>query len=170
MDELKKNPFISAYVAVLVVGAGILGYLAYNAYSGFQEANQAYTSVKSSVDGLKNQDFYPNEKNQASRAAEVDEFTKKVVKLEAELQPFQPERTADLTVPDLQQNIRKFIEEVRDNANLAGVTIVDSDGFRLGMAKPLTVAPRADAVPGLEFQLMAAKQLADRLQVMCSYW
>jgi len=66
-------------------------------------------------------------------------------------------------VPDLQQNIRKYIEDVRDNANLAGVTIVDSDGFRLGMAKPLTVAPRADAVAGLEFQLMAAKQLADLL-------
>lgn len=163
MDDIKKNPFITGYVAFLVIGAGILGFFAYNAYSGYKDATQAYSSVRGNVDSLKNQEFYPNEKNKASRIEEVEKFSKEVAKLENELQPYQPERTEGLTVPDLQLSIRKNIEEVRDNANLAGVTIVDSDGFRLGMAEPLTFPPRADAVPGLEFQLMGARQLADLL-------
>lgn len=163
MDDIKKNPFLSAYVALLVVGAAILGFFAFKAYSGYKEAREEYESVKSSVDSLQNQDFFPNEKNKDARTEEVGEFTKKILKLENELEPFQPERTEGLTVPDLQQMIRKSIEEVRDNANLAGVTIADSDGFRLGMAGPLTIPPRLDAVPGLEFQLIAARQLADLL-------
>ena len=163
MDDIKKNPFLSAYVAFLVIGAGVLGYFAYNAYSGYKESKQRYDTVKGSVDSLKSQDLYPNEKNKATRTAEVEEFTKQVVKLETELQPYQPERTEGLTVPDLQLAIRKNIEEVRDNANLAGVTILNSEGFRLGMAGPLTIPPRADAVQGLEFQLLAARQLADLL-------
>ncbi|MEZ5325412.1 MAG: Amuc_1100 family pilus-like protein [Verrucomicrobiales bacterium] len=163
MDDIKKNPFLSAYTALLVIAAGVLGFFAYKAYSGYNEATSAYKSVRGSVDSLKGQDFYPNEKNKAARTAEVEEFTKQVAKLEAQLAPFQPERTENLTVPELQLMIRKNIEEVRENANLSGVTIVDSDGFRLGMAGPLTFAPRADAVPGLEFQLIAARQLADLL-------
>jgi hypothetical protein len=163
MDDIKKNPFLSAYTALLVIGAAVLGFFAFKAYSGFKEASSEYTSVRSSVDSLKGQDFYPNEKNKSTRTDEVEEFAKQVVKLEGQLAPFQPTLTENLSVPDLQALIRKNIEEVRDTANLAGVTLGEADGFRLGMAEPLQFPPRADAVSGLEFQLIAARQLADLL-------
>ena len=163
MNDIKKNPFLAAYTFVLVVGAAVLGFFAFKAYSGFKEASSEYSKVRGAVDSLKGQDFYPNEKNKSTRTTEVDEFSKQVVKLEGQLVPFQPKLTENLSVPDLQALIRKNIEEVRDSANLGGVALGEADGFRLGMAEPLQFPPRADAVPGLEFQLISARQLADLL-------
>ena len=163
MDDIKNNPFLSAYVAILVIGAGVLGFFAYKAYSGYKESVSEYESVKSTVEGLKGQDFFPNAANADARKKDVKEFTEKVKALEATLYEYQPDLSEELDVPSLQQKIRQNIEEVRDSATLEGVEIVNADSFRLGMAGPLTIPPIADAVSDLEFQLTGARQLADLL-------
>ena len=82
MDQIKENPFLSAYTAVLIIGAGVLGFLCFKSYGDYKDAKADYDSVKSSVEGLKSKEPYPNAKNKKERTEEVARFTEQLLQLE----------------------------------------------------------------------------------------
>ena len=161
MDQIKENPFLSAYTAMLVVGAAILGFLSYQAYGNYKEAKESYDSVKRNVASLKNvpEELYPAEKNRKTRTEDVTAFSEELLKLEKEVLAYQPPASEVKDAAELQQKIRTYIEEVRSTADLSGVTITNRDAFALGMEEPLAILPRDAAIPDLDFQLEASKKL-----------
>jgi hypothetical protein len=161
MDQIKQNPFLSTYVAVLVIGAGILGFLCFSSYGEYKEAEAEYDSVKSSVEGLKGKPIFPNEKNKKARSEEVTLFNQRLLNLEKDTAAYQPPANEITDPAALAREIRSNIEEVRSGADLAGVEIKDAEAFTLGMEGPLAILPREVAVPDLAFQLTAARKLVE---------
>jgi len=60
MNWIRENKFLAGFIAVVLIGAGALGYLLYTAWSTYSDASDEYTATASSLKQLQERVPYPD--------------------------------------------------------------------------------------------------------------
>ena len=63
MNWIRENKFLTGFIAVLVVGVGVLGYLLYSAYGDYSDVSDQYTAQAAKLNQLQSLTPYPDEEN-----------------------------------------------------------------------------------------------------------
>ncbi len=161
MDQLKKNKFLSAFLAVLILGVLALGFLCYRTWSSYGEAQTKFTDAKNAVERLKGAALFPSTDNLKKRVTQVDAYKGKVDELVKRLMTYQVEFDPSSDETKFQPKLADLIKKSKDGA--AGASIKIDDSFDFGMKDYLSAAPRKEAVPDLNFALDGMKAFVDLL-------
>jgi len=156
-----RNPFLNAYLAVTVIGAGALGYFLYSSYSHFAEVSDTYDSKVAELQKLQNRTPFPNDENNQAYAkltaeyrAEYDKLLARVTKMQKPLESITPQT--------FQDRLRTYVTEVLAAAKENGVKI-DESTFYLGFEKYRDNLPSNEAASVLARELDAIRLIVDKL-------
>lgn len=168
MDSLKKNTFLTTYLAVLGVGVVGLGYLLYSSSNANKAAATAYDDQQQALATLQERPLTPNEKNLTSRRAQVDAFAATVSNLQKSLMASQPALEVAAQGDAFQSKLTETLNAVKIQAELTKLNSRAGGGFDLGFGKYLDKLPSTKAVPDLLYQLgginaMVGTLLTDRV-------
>lgn len=168
MDSLKKNTFLTTYLAVLGVGVLGLGYLLYSSSKAHKAAATAYDDQQQALATLQAKKLTPNEKNLTSRRAQVDAFAATVTDLQKSLMASQPALEVAAQGDAFQSKLTETLNAVKIQAELTKLNSRAGGGFDLGFGKYLDKLPGSKAVPDLLYQLgginaMVGTLLTDRV-------
>jgi hypothetical protein len=152
MNWIRENKFLTGFIAVLVIGAGALGYLLYTAYDAYSEVTDQYTQQASELHRLQSLVPYPDKQNLAKYAAELDDLKDATHDLATRLS------SMELPVPDLspsafQDHLRDIVSAITAKANRTGVKLPDN--FALDFQQYQSQPPPAAAAGPLGRQLDA---------------
>jgi hypothetical protein len=160
MNWVKENKFLTAFLAVLFIGLGVLGYLTFSASSAYDEASARYTSKASEFNRLRHLQPYPNRKNlekleeQKAEASQViNAFQTDLAKKEFPVEPMSPEQ--------FQDRLKAAVSDTRAKATEAGVKLPDK--FYLGFEPYETAPPEKDAAAPLGRQLKAIQWVIQQI-------
>ena len=160
MNWVKENKFLTGFLAVLVIGLGILGYEVYSASSAYDEAANQYTSKASEYNRLRHLAPYPDKKvldaltaQKAEAAAAISAFQADLAKKEFPVESISPEK--------FQDRLKAAVSEVRAKAAEAGVRLPEKFflGFEVYEGRP----PAAEAAAPLGRQLKAIEWVVNQL-------
>ncbi len=161
MNWIRENKFLTAFFAILIIGIGVLGFLAYSAWGSFGEVSENYNKQAAELKRLQNLTPYPNEANlrkmQDQRDAYIAATTdlqKKLAAIEFPLQPISP--------TDFQDRLRASVSQMIDKAKNAGVKPPEKS-FYLGFDNYQTSLPRPEAAAPLYRQLQAIEFALNQL-------
>jgi hypothetical protein len=168
MDSLKKNKFLSTYLAVVVLGALGLGYLLFSSLKANKAAAEAFDTEKSAVASLEQKPLYPNKANLEARLAQVAEFSASVTKLQDGLRAAQPALDEAATSDKFQSELTGTLSALEAQAELTKLNSRAGAKFDLGFGEYLENLPPNKAVPDLLYQLggvnaMVRTMLTDRV-------
>jgi len=74
MNWVRENKFLSGFIAILVVAAGVLGYLLFTAWGTYSDASDAYQTASTQLHQLENLSPYPDQNNLTKYKAELDDL------------------------------------------------------------------------------------------------
>jgi len=157
-----RNPFLNAYLAVTVIGAGALGYFLYSSYSHFAEVSDTYDSQVAKLQQLQNRTPFPSDENNQAYAkltaqyrAEYDKLLARVTKMQKPLEAITPQT--------FQDRLRTYVTEVLASAKENGVKFADESTFYLGFDKYRDNLPSNEAASALARELDAIRLVVDKL-------
>ncbi len=156
-----RNPFLTGYLAVTVVGAGILGYLVYSSYTHYSEVSEQYDTQVARLQSLQNRSPFPNEENNRAYARMTAEYRGEYDRLLAQIAKMQKPLDASLTPQAFQDRLRAYVSEVQAAAKQNGVEL--NEGFYLGFDQYQGSLPSNDAAAPLGRELEAIRLVVDRL-------
>lgn len=160
MDALKKNKFLATYVAILVVGLLVFGWLFYSSLGAHSTAKTSFEEEKEALARLKSKPLFPNEANLKARLAQVDEFTTSVDALQQSLMAAQPPLATGTSSASFQTKLTQIESDLKAQAEYTKLGSGSSSGnFSLGFDEN----PPESAVPDLDFQLDALSTLVRTL-------
>jgi hypothetical protein len=155
-----RNPFLNAYLAVTVIGAGALGYFLYSSYSHFAEVSENYDSQVAELQKLQNRTPFPSDANNQAYAeltkqyrAEYDKLLARVTKMQKPLESITPQT--------FQDRLRAYVTEVQAAAKENGVKMDET--FYLGFDKYRDNLPSNEAASPLARELDAIRLIVDKL-------
>jgi len=168
MDSLKKNKFLSTYLAVVGVGVLGLGYLLFSSFKANKAAAQAYDEEKSAVAALQAKPLFPNAANLQARKAQVEGFASTVTELQKGLLAAQPPLDSEAPSDKFQTTLTETLNAIKLQAELTKLNSRAGSEFDLGFGKYLANLPPRQAVPDLLYQLggidaMVRTMLTDRV-------
>jgi len=156
MNWIRENKFLTGFIAILVIGAGVLGYLLYTAWGTYAEVTDQYTQAANDLHQLQIRVPYPDRENLAKYGAEREDLVAATGTLAASLsQMVLP--VEELTPSAFQDRLRDTVSAVVAKAGQTGVKLPDK--FALSFDKYETQPPAAAAAGPLGRQL-AALQIA----------
>jgi len=160
MNWIRENKFLSGFIAILVVGAGGLGYLLYTAWGSYSDVSDQYTSLAGALHTLQIRVPYPDQQNLVKYRAERDSLIDATHSLATSLS--QMELPVDPMTPSaFQDRLRETVSAVVAKAGQSSATLPDH--FSLDFDKYQTSPPSAEAAPALGRQLAALKIAVDIL-------
>jgi hypothetical protein len=152
MNWIKQNTFLSGFIAVMVIGIGVLGWLLYSASGHYDEVRADYETKVKELNRLETAKPYPEEGNlkifdelKKEHAAAIQEFQKKVMAAQIPVEP--------ISAVQFQNQLKEAVDRVVQKATAAGVKT--PTGFYLGFEKYQTQPPAPEAAPALGRQLKA---------------
>ncbi len=152
MSWIKQNKFLSGFIAVMVVGAGALGYLLFKEQSRYAEVRADYETKASELNRLETLKPYPDTENlkkieaqKAQHVAAIEVLDKNVAAAQIPVEP--------LTREAFQDELRKAVTRITNKAKDSGLALPAM--FYLGMEKYQTEPPLPEAAPVLGRQLKA---------------
>lgn len=115
MDWIRENKPLAAILGVILFGSLVLGYLLYDAWSGYEEKKEGYLGLGTQMAGLKSARLAPTDANLQAKKQMVEEYAADVNRLGAALLILQPkvEPTKDI---EFQTKLKAKISEVRTAA------------------------------------------------------
>ncbi len=150
MNWFKENKFLTGYIAAMVVGVGVFGYLLFAAKGSYDEASDKYEHQASELSRLQHLQPYPNTANlekvadqKKDHATKVEELRKTVVGMKLAQEPLSPEQFQD----KLRASVTAFNQKAADK----GTKIPDK--FYLGFDTYATVPPKPEVAPFLGREL-----------------
>jgi hypothetical protein len=159
MDSLKKNKFLSTYLAVVVVGVLAFGFLLFRSFQANKAAAEAFDAEQSAVTALQSKPLFPNAANLQARQAQVTEFAGAVNKLQQSLVASQPALDTEASSDKFQSTLTETLNAIKGQAELTKLNSRAGAEFDLGFGKYLANLPPRQAVPDLLFQLGAVDAL-----------
>ncbi len=131
MDWVKNNRFVAVYLAVLVIGGGVLAFLVFSAYGRYSQVSDDYRTQAAELRRLQNLEPYPNAENLRRYTDEKKSYAVAVVDLQKQLASFEPPAESPPPTPlQFQDRLRQVVDDVTKSAQQAGVGL--PDGFYLG--------------------------------------
>ena len=158
MNWIRENKFLTGFIAVMVIGSGVLGYLLYTAWGNYSDISDQYASQASALHQLEVRVPYPNAENLAKYKGEERDYIAATQDLAANLSRMTLP-VEDLTPSAFQDRLRDTVATVLANAAKANVKLPDH--FYLDFDKYQTSPPTAEAAGPLARQLAAIKLAMD---------
>jgi hypothetical protein len=159
MNWIKQNTFLAGFIAVMVIGVGVLGYLLFSASSHFDEVRTDYEAKVKELNRLETLKPYPEEGNlkqfdeqKKEHAAKIQEFIKKVAAVQLPVEQISPVQ--------FQDKLREAVTRVTAKVP-AGMKMPNP--FYLGFEKYQTQPPTPEAAPALGRQLKALEFVATKI-------
>jgi hypothetical protein len=160
MNWVRENKFLTGFIAVMVIGAGALGYLLYTAWSTYADVSDEYNEQANSLHQLQTRVPFPSEENLRKYQAERDDFIDDTHALATDLSKMVLP-AEDMTPSEFQDRLRDTVSTVVAEAGKAGVTLPAK--FALDFDRYQTSPPAAEAAGPLGRQLTALKMAMDIL-------
>ena len=85
MAWIRNNKFLAGFFAVVILGAGGLGYLLYTSLDHYNEVSQQYDSQVKELQRLEAKDPFPNQENLTKYEAVRDNYRQAVDDLQNKL-------------------------------------------------------------------------------------
>jgi hypothetical protein len=161
MNWIRDNKFLTGFLVVLVIGAGVLGYLLYSAYGAYSDVTDQYNAAATELHQLQTRVPYPDHANLVKYQAERDDLKDATHSLASSLaQMVLP--VEELTPSAFQDRLRETVTSIVDHAGKTGVLLPKD--FALDFATYQTQPPVAAAASPLGRQL-AALQIATNILI-----
>lgn len=160
MNWVQKNPFLTGYLAVTVIGAGALGYLLFSAHSNYTQVSENYDAQVARLQQLQNRTPFPSAENNAAYEKLTKEYQAKFEELQADVAKMQLP-LEQISPQAFQDRLRAVVSEVEQKAEQNGVTL--PDGFYMGFDKYQATPPSDQAAAPLLRQLGGIKKVVDAL-------
>jgi hypothetical protein len=161
MNWIRENKFLTGFLVVLVIGAGVLGYLLYSAYGAYADVTDQYTAAANELGQLQKRVPYPDHANLVKYQAERDDLKDATHSLASSLSQMVLPIDA-LTPSAFQDRLRDTVTTIVDHAGKTGVLLPKD--FALDFATYQTQPPVAAAAGPLGRQL-AALQIATNILI-----
>ena len=159
MNWIKQNAFLAGFIAAMVIGVGVLGYLLFSASGHYDEVRTDYEAKVKELNRLETLKPYPEEGNlkqfdeqKKVHAAKIQEFIKKVAAEQAPVEPISPVQ--------FQDKLREAVTRVTAKVP-AGMKMPSP--FYLGFERYQTQPPTPEAAPALGRQLKALEFVATEI-------
>ncbi len=163
MNWVRNNRFLAGFLAVMLVGVGVLGYLLYTALSRYTTVDEQYKTQVAELKRLEASPPYPNQENQVKYEAIRMDYAQKVRDLQTSLASYEPApETPPPTPLQFQDRLRKAVEDTLAEAQSAGVE-VSKDKFYLGFEQYSGTPPDAAATPQLSKELNSITDIVSGL-------
>lgn len=160
MSWVKENKFLAGFLGATVAGAGVLGYLLFQAKGQYDEQYAAYQQEASELNRLEGLQPYPNAENLKKLEAQRDEYLSHANQLVAAASALEFELTK-VTATEFQDKLRSAVDETNQRAAAKNIKVPER--FSLGFERYLTDLPRPEAAAPLARQLAAVKLVADAI-------
>ena len=158
MNWVRNNRFLSTFLAVVLVGAGVLGYLLYNSLDRYEQVNSDYQTQVTELKRLQALEPYPDAASAKAYDQKRKDYTAAVNVLQADLASHEAPPVNPPPSPiQFQDRLRQVVEDVSHLAQQSGVAL--PDGFYLGFEQYKGSPPDATATPLLDRQLNAVADL-----------
>jgi hypothetical protein len=162
MNWVRQNRFLSGYLAVLIVGIGVLGFLVYSSYGRFGQVSEDYHTQVAELDRLQNLSPFPDAPNLQRYTQVKQNYAAAVTDLQKQLASFEPApETPPPTPLQFQDRLRRVVDDVTKAAQQAGIGLPDN--FYLGFEQYRGAPPDTAATPGLSAELDAIRDLVNIL-------
>jgi hypothetical protein len=155
-----RNPFLTTYLAVTIVGAGALGYLLYSGWSHYSEVADAYDAQVQKLQSLQNRTPFPSAENNEKYEALTKDYHTAYEQLLAQLGRMQ-KPVESLTPQAFQDRLRAYVSELMANGQKNGVAF--EPDFYLGFDRYRDTLPSNEAVVPLTRELEGIHALVGRL-------
>lgn len=157
MDWIRENKSLAAILGVIIAGSLALGYLLFDAWTGYTESKDAYIGMGNQVAGLNGARLAPTEDNVKAKQALVDEYATMVNRLGGALLILQP-ATQPIKDIEFQAKLKTKIADVRKAAGLSKMALPAE--FAFGFDEYTAGLPKsAEAAAELSSFLDATDQL-----------
>ena len=144
-----QNKFIIGYSVVTLIGAGILGYLCYSAYSSFDESESKLKGDQVALENLQKAALYPKQENVDAKRKQVDAFVAEVNKLHSSLVAYQSPLDYEIPGDKVSEKLGEFKARLELTAKSRKIELPKD--FSLGLARYLTGAPLKEAAPQVNY-------------------
>lgn len=122
MDWIRENKPLAAILGVILAATLGLGYVLFDAWSGYTETKESYLGLGSQIAGLKSSRLAPTEENLKAKKALVDEYATLVNQLGGALVILQPP-VQPIKDIEFQAKLKTKIAEARKAATLAKMNL-----------------------------------------------
>ncbi len=158
MSWVRNNRFLSAYLAVLLIGLGVLGYLLYSAYGQYSQVSQDYQTQVTELKRLQALTPYPDARNLQRYSQVKQNYSVAVADLQKQLAEREPAPENPPPTPlQFQDRLRRVVDEIDKAALQAGVVLPEN--FYLGFEQYRGAPPDIAATQGLSSELDAIRDL-----------
>ncbi len=154
MSWAQENKFLTGVIAVTVIGAGVLGYLLYDAMGRNSVATEEFDRLATEKKRLESLPVYPNEANlrklqeqKQEHLGRIQELQKKLNSMEVPEEPLTPEQFQDR----LRASVTAYVTKA------AEVRMKLPEKFYMGFDAYQTTPPKAEAAPKLGKQLKSVE-------------
>ena len=152
MSAFKQNPFLIGFSAVMVLGVGALGYLAYSASDDHSKARSEYDDEAGELKRLQGLRPFPNEEHLKKFQAQRLELQGKVDAIQKELAS-KKIKIEDISPTGFQDKLRDAVARVTSKAPESNVALPEK--FYMGFPIYQSEPPKAPAAPALYRELRA---------------
>jgi hypothetical protein len=161
MNWVRENKFLTGFIAVMVIGAGALGYLLYTAWGTYSDTSDQYNSQAAELNRLQGLTPYPDPANLSKYKAERDDLIDATHTLATSLAqmelPVEP-----LTPSEFQDRLRTTLIDLTAQAGKVGVKLPDHFAMDFDVYQSQQPLPAAAAPLGRQ---LAALQIAMNILV-----
>jgi hypothetical protein len=160
MDWIRKNPVLTAIIAVTLSGCGALGYLILTAQGKYASVRETYDRQSAELSRLQGLKPYPEQANLHQMAAQTEEYAKatkglleRLSMMELPAEPMTPEQ--------FQDKLKRAVTDLAAKATTSGTKLPPD--FFLGFEDYRTQLPTRDAAPQLGRQMAAVELVCNLL-------
>jgi len=161
MDWAKENKFLSAFIAVFVIGIVVLGFLLISTYGSYKETRESYDNVASQVGALKGKEIFPNKGNLDTFTGQVAEYEGAVDELQVKLKKYQRPLALGMTDRQLQGKLNQKVQDLKRLCINSGIEL--DEKFALGMGRYMQALPSTPAVAELDYILDGLVFMVEKL-------
>jgi uncharacterized membrane protein YgcG len=154
MNWIRANKFLTGFIAVMVIGVGVLGYFAYTAWSNYNDVTDTYLEQANALQQLQTRVPYPDDTNLAKYKSEENDYVDSTHDLATNLAAMALP-VEELSPSAFQDRLRETVATVLADAAKANVKLPDH--FYMDFDKYQTSPPSQDAASALGRQLAALK-------------
>jgi hypothetical protein len=122
MDWIRENKSLAAILGVILAATLGLGYVLFDAWSGYTETKESYLGLGSQIAGLRSSRLAPTEENLKAKKALVDEYASLVNQLGGALVILQPP-VQPIKDIEFQAKLKTKIAEARKAATLSKMNL-----------------------------------------------
>jgi hypothetical protein len=160
MNWIKQNKFLTGFLAVTLIGAGVLAFLMLSAKGKADEAEQHYSAAAAELTRLQNSAPFPDEGNlrkmeelKKAHHAAIEELQKNLAATQIPLEPTTPAQ--------FQDKLKETVTKIKSDAGAKNVKLPEK--FYMSFDKYETEPPKSEAAAPLLRMLKAMELVVEML-------